>query len=85
MSEKQRPVTHIDVGAVTASIWRNERRDQPLYTTTFSHRYKDQSGEWHTTASFSQMDLLALQKAADLAYDAIAAFRSSDKADTATG
>jgi hypothetical protein len=40
MSEKQRPVTQVAVGSVTAAIWRNETRDKPLYTTTFSLRYK---------------------------------------------
>jgi hypothetical protein len=78
MAEKTKPVAHVSVGSVAASIWRNERRDTPLYTTTFSVRYKDRAVEWKTTSSFDQAHLLELAKAAHLAWDAIAALRKSD-------
>jgi hypothetical protein len=46
---------------------------------------KDKDGEWKTTTSFGQTDLLVLMKAADLAYDEIAALKSKDSEPTSQG
>jgi hypothetical protein len=78
MPEKTKPIAHVSVGSVAAAIWRNERRDTPLYTTTFNVRYKDQDNEWKTTNSFDHLTLLALAKCAHLAYDAVAALKNGD-------
>ena len=82
MSEKQRPVK-VSVGTISAAIWRNESQGKAFYSTTFESRYKDYQGEWKTTESYNQMDLLALAKCAHLAYDEIARLRKQDKEDAA--
>jgi hypothetical protein len=85
VSEKQRPVAEVSVGPIHAAIWRNENQGEPFYNTSFEARYKDGQGEWKTTKSFSQMDLLALAKCADLAYDKIAALKSKDSEPSSPG
>ena len=38
---------------------------------TFDRRYKDSEGNWKSTGSYDQHDLLSLAKAADLAHTKI--------------
>jgi hypothetical protein len=85
MGEKTKPVAQVSVGSVAAAIWRNERRDTPLYTTTFNVRYKDKDNEWKTTNSFDHLTLLALSKCAHLAFDTIAALKDRDSGAPSTG
>lgn len=67
------------MGSIHVAIWRNEKQAPPFYNATFELRYKDREGDWKTSTSYGQMDLLALKKAADLAFDEIAALRKEDK------
>ena len=79
MSGKQRPVAEVSVGSIHAAIWRNSKEGTPFYNVTLEVRKLGDSGEWQTFKSFSQLELLALAKAADLAFDEIAALRKGDK------
>jgi hypothetical protein len=56
-----------------------------LTEITIRKSQKDKDGEWKTTTSFGQTDLLVLMKAADLAYDEIAALKSKDSEPTSQG
>jgi hypothetical protein len=76
---KQRPVAEVSVGHIHAAIWRNESEGAVYYNTTFSARYKDAVGEWKTSATYTQLDLLALAKCADLAFDQIERLKKQDK------
>jgi hypothetical protein len=78
MPEKPpRPVAEITVGPIHAAVWQNAKEGTPFYNVSFEVRKHDDQG-WRTAKSFSQMDLLALAKCADLAYDAIAALKNRD-------
>jgi hypothetical protein len=80
MSDKKSPpVAKVSVGTISAAIWRNESQGRTFYSTTFESRYKDDQGNWQTSDSYNQMDLLALAKCADLAFNEIAALRKQDK------
>ncbi len=63
----QPPVMKIRVGLVFASIWANTTEKGTFYNVTFETRYKDGDGNWQSGKSYSDRDLLALVKAADLA------------------
>jgi hypothetical protein len=75
---KQRPVAEVSVGHIHAAIWRTVNQGVPYYNATFQVRYKAPSGEWKTATNYGPMELLALGKAADLAYNEIAALQRHD-------
>jgi len=62
-----RPVDHIRVGAVEATIWPNAGKDRTYYTVTLGRRYRDEGGNPQSTQSFRLIDLLPLSKVSDLA------------------
>jgi len=59
-------LTHIKVGGVVATIWRNENDGKVSLSVTLERTYRDRNGEWKKSRSFRQNDLpkalLALQK-----------------------
>jgi hypothetical protein len=79
MPSNQRPIAQVSVGSIHAAIWRNATQGNPFYNTTFEARYKDDHGEWKTTKSFGQMELLALAKCTDLCFDAITQLQDENK------
>ncbi|MFW6061182.1 MAG: hypothetical protein ACOC93_00080 [Planctomycetota bacterium] len=58
---KNQPIRKFAAGPIEAAIWRNEvvydDRVRVLLKASVSRRYKDRSGEWKTTTSFSRSDL----------------------------
>jgi len=82
-NEKKRPVSEVSVstasGAICAAIWRNESQGKVFYNTTFELRYQDKDGEWKSGESYGPMDLLALAKCADLAFNKIVELKQQDK------
>jgi len=62
-----RPVTQIRLGPVRASIWANETASGTRYNVTLGRLYQ-KDGEWKTSTSFGQDELLVLCKALDVAY-----------------
>ena len=66
-STNENVVTHIKVGGVVATIWRNENDGKVSLSVTLERTYKDRNGEWKKSRSFRQNDLpkalLALQQA----------------------
>ncbi len=79
MSENKPPVAKVSVGTISAAIWRHESQGRPYYNTTFQLRYKDEQGNWQNADSYGYMDLLALAKCADLAFNEIVMLRKQDK------
>jgi hypothetical protein len=53
------PVHKIRHGAVSASIWRNETNNGPIFNVTFQRSYKE-GDEWKNSMSFGRRDLLVL-------------------------
>jgi hypothetical protein len=64
INEKAKPIHEIRLGAIKATVWKNETSNGVRYNTTFSRLYKD-GDEWKTTDSFGRDDLLLLAKVAD--------------------
>lgn len=67
MSTTNRPIHEIRLGALKASIWRNETENGPRFNTTLVRIYRD-GEQWKTTDSFGRDELLLLAKLADLSH-----------------
>lgn len=77
MKNNNKPVWRASLGGLAASAWRNERRlpsGQTVERTAIriERRYKDDSGEWQSTNSYSLGELHQLRhflsRVIDLAY-----------------
>jgi hypothetical protein len=80
MSDSKKPTARIALHQVSAAIWKNEGNiGEAFYNVTFEHRYRDDSGKWHSSTSFSSNDLLVLAKVADLAHSKIFRLRANDR------
>lgn len=80
MSEKKSPVAKVSVGMISAAIWRNASQgNKAFYNTTFENRFKDDQGNFQTSASYGQNDLLLLAHCATLAFDKILELKAQDK------
>ncbi len=62
-----KPAHEIRIGAIKATIWRNETPNGPRHNVTFGRIYKD-GEEWRSSDSFGREDLLTLAKVVDLAH-----------------
>lgn len=71
MSNNNEPASKIKLFPISAVIWRNETEKSVRYSVTFEKSYKDSTGKWQSTSSFSESDLLLVAKAANLAHDEI--------------
>jgi hypothetical protein len=71
------PVKKFRIGAVSATIWKNEAEGRSFYSTTIVRSYRDRdTEEWKETSSFSHDDLLNVAKVADRAEAFIAKLQS---------
>ena len=61
------PAHEIRLGALKATIWRNETAVGTRYNVTVRRLYKEEE-EWKATDSFGRDDLLPLAKVLDLAH-----------------
>lgn len=59
------PIHTIKIGRIRAAIWENESENGPWNSVTFSRLYKDETGGWKDSTSFSRDDLPLLMKVAD--------------------
>ena len=60
-NEKQKPIHEIKLGAVRASIWKNEsEKKKPFYSVSIARLYKSGS-DWKTSSSFSEKDFPLLK------------------------
>ena len=59
-----KPAHEVRLGAIKATIWRNDTGNGVRFNTTFTRLYRDRS-EWKTTNSFGRDDLLVVAKVAD--------------------
>jgi len=57
----QKPVTKINAGTVSCSLWQNEILSGGQVVTvlraTLERRYKDKDGEWKSSGSFSRNEI----------------------------
>ena len=68
------PAHKIKLGLITATIWDNDG----FYSVDFSRAYKNGQGDWQSTPSFAQSDLLNAAKCAERAEIWIARQMSKD-------
>jgi len=59
-----RPATTLRCGNIKATIWHNASEKRPVFATTFSRPFKDQSGAWYNGISFGLSDLDAYMNVA---------------------
>ena len=69
MANTQKPV-EVRIGAVKATIWKNDTEAGPRHNATFARLYKD-GDQWKSTSTFGRDDLLLLAKVADHAHSRI--------------
>ena len=58
-----KPANTARYGAIKCTIWRNDSRNGPFFSTVITRSYKD-GEEWRESPSFGQEDLPTLAKAA---------------------
>ena len=73
----EKPVHEVRLGAVKATIWKNDTGNGVRFNTTFTRLYRDGS-EWKTTNSFGRDDLLVVGKVADQAHSWICEQRQEE-------
>lgn len=73
MSEdrKPKPVRKLKEATLNAEVWENKYEKGIQHNVTFSRSYRDKEGNWKSTSSFGERDLLSLQHLAGRAHDAI--------------
>lgn len=67
MPEESKPVHHIRLGAIAASVFRNDGEHGPRYNVSIDRSYRD-GDQWKHTRSFGRDDLLLVAKVADMAH-----------------
>ncbi len=77
-TQTQKPVDHIRLGNISASIWRNETDNGAIYNATIQRSYKD-GDDWKNTESFGRDDLLTVAKVADQANSRIFELQTEDR------
>ena len=64
MATNDKPVAELRIGAVKATVWKNEVGGITRHNVTFSRIYRD-GDQWKTSHSFGLNNLLVLAKLAD--------------------
>ncbi len=60
MATKQKPIHHIRINNVRASIWEQSSDKGPFLMVNFSRSYKNVQGQWKNTYSYTESTLEAL-------------------------
>ena len=81
--EKNKPEQSLAAGAVRLAVWKNtgktkEGQDAEYYTVKLERRYKDQKGEWQSTAGLLVNDVPKARLLLDKAYEYLV-FRDADE------
>ena len=79
MSNTTKPAAKVSLYPVTAAIWRNETAKGPAYSVTIQRSYKDAQGNWKSSDSLNESDLLLAAKVLDLAHTEIVRLRTADR------
>lgn len=72
------PLETLRDGSLKATIWKNTGDNGAFYSVRLSRTWKDEQGQYHDSDSFSGSELLRIARLANLAYDAIRAYRSGE-------
>ncbi len=74
-----KPLETLRDGSVKATIWRNDSDKGGFYSVRLTRTWKDEQGQYHDSDSFSGSELLRIARLANIAYDAIQAYRANDR------
>ena len=81
-----KPEKKFSAGAVTATVWANEREVNGNTTTiksvSISRNYKDNDDKWKTSNSYSAQDLQKLRLVAQKAYEYLVCNGNSNAGDS---
>ena len=81
----QLPIARFRAGQVSCAVWENDVMVNGQATTmlkaSVSRRYKDRSGEWKSSGSFSRNEILLAIYCLQKAFEAIVA-KENEKSDT---
>ena len=75
-----KPAHEVRLGAIKATIWKNDTGNGVRFNTTFTRLYRDGS-KWNNTNSFGRDDLLIVGKVADQAHSWICEQRQEESSD----
>ena len=75
MATTNRPTTTLRDGRLKAAIWSQSSEKGGFHRVTFARGYRDESGAWHDSDSFSGAELLRLAHLAGRAYDEVQRLR----------
>ncbi len=67
----KQPAAKITMYPITAAIWRNEKDGKAFYSVTIQRSYKNADGDWKSSDSLNEGDLLLAAKVLDLAHTEI--------------
>ena len=79
MSNNSKPAAKVTLYPITAAIWRNDTAKGSAYSVTVQRSYKNAEGEWKSSDSLNEGDLLLAAKVLDLAHTEISKLRASDR------
>jgi hypothetical protein len=79
MSNTTKPAAKVTMYPITAAIWRNETAKGVAFSVTIQRSYKNADGEWKSSDSLNEGDLLLAAKVLDLAHTEISKLRASDR------
>ena len=79
MSNATKPAAKVTMYPITAAIWRNETAKGSAYSVTIQRSYRNAEGEWKSSDSLNESDLLLAAKVLDLAHTEISKLRASDR------
>jgi hypothetical protein len=79
MTNASKPADRISIFPVSCAIWRNISEGKVYFNATFEKSFRDASGKWATTSSFSATELLLLSKVSDLAHSRIIELRAKER------
>ncbi len=74
-----KPVDHVRLGRVSASIWKNDSESGSFYSASLSVSYKDAEGNWQDGGSFGVDDLPRVAEVARQAYVRIHELRKEER------
>ena len=80
MSDSKKPAARVKMFPITASIWRNETaKGEAFYIVTLQKRYTDAEGNWKSSDSLNEGELLLAAKVLDMAHTEISKLRANDR------
>ena len=79
MSNTTKPAARVSMFPIQSAIWRHEKDGRALYSVTIQRAYKDADGNWKSSDSLNEADLLLAAKVLDQCHTEISRLRASDR------